>query len=438
MKFRVIARTAAMIGLSAAVVGLFSFNRVSATPSNIQRVSVSSSGTEQANGQSNEYSPARISGNGRYVVFGSTANNQGDIFVRDTQNNTTTRVNASSSGTEANGFTSGAAISYDGRYVVFNSSATNLVASDTNGNDDVFVRDTQNNTTTLVSVTSGGTQGNNYSITPAVSADGRFIVFMSRATNFATGVSGSNNVQLYVKDMATGGLRLITKNTSGNPMAMAASTGTPSISCDGGTVAFASNGTDLVASDTNGQPDVFVQSLVGPDDYRINITAPGDNYSENPNVSCNGNEIAFGSKATNLVGSDTNGYDDAFVYHRLSQTTERVSVTSSGTQDNGGVYRSQVGISGNGRYVSYVSSATNVTRTGYTYFGTPNVFVRDLKTGATGLVTVVYNSTTSGNSCINSSLSDDGAKVAFDSGNAYLVANDNNAGTDTFTADTGF
>ena len=111
-----------------------------------------------------------------------------DVFVRDRQTGTTRRVSVGSGGAQGNGHQlGGPAISADGRFVAFGSCATNLVPGDTNGCSDVFVRDRQTGTTQRVSVGPGGAQGNGFSVDPAISADGRFVAFESRATNLVPG-----------------------------------------------------------------------------------------------------------------------------------------------------------------------------------------------------------------------------------------------------------
>ena len=132
------------------------------------------------------------------LVAGDT-NGVEDIFVRDTQTGTTTRVSVANDGSQGNGMSSLASISGDGRYVAFYSGATNLVAGDTNGVWDVFVRDTQAGATTLVSVASDGTQGNDGSSTPSISSDGRYVVFISYATNLVAGDTNATR-DVFVRD----------------------------------------------------------------------------------------------------------------------------------------------------------------------------------------------------------------------------------------------
>src|SRR5262249_22216540 len=175
-----------------------------------ERVSVASDGT-QADEES--FSPA-ISADGRFVAFGSIASNLAradtnrftDVFVHDRQTGLTERVSIASDGSQGNGFSGLPAISADGRYVAFVSDATDLVPGDTNGFADVFVRDRQTGTTERISVASGGTQANNYSGPGdhlAISSDGRFVAFSSRATNLVTSdLNGSQDV--FVRDRVIG------------------------------------------------------------------------------------------------------------------------------------------------------------------------------------------------------------------------------------------
>ncbi|MGZ4664922.1 MAG: TolB family protein, partial [Frankiaceae bacterium] len=141
------------------------------------------------------YAGAVVSANGRYVAFISGAanlvpgdtNTESDVFVRDRRAGTTTRVSVSNTGAQANGYSYEVAVSANGRYVAFDSNATNLVPGDTNDAQDVFVRDRRAGTTTRVSVSNSGAQGNGGSGDPAVSANGRYVAFNSFATNLVPG-----------------------------------------------------------------------------------------------------------------------------------------------------------------------------------------------------------------------------------------------------------
>ncbi|MEG3843435.1 DUF4347 domain-containing protein, partial [Microcoleus sp. herbarium14] len=155
----------------------------------ITRVSVDSNGN-QSEGDPGAFFDLSISRDGRYVVFASAdsklvkddTNRARDIFLRDTVNSTTTLISVNS-----NGYSLYPSISADGRYVSFESAATNLVNGDTNGQLDIFLRDTVKNTTSRISVDSNGNQGNGESGASSISADGRYVAFASKASNLASG-----------------------------------------------------------------------------------------------------------------------------------------------------------------------------------------------------------------------------------------------------------
>ncbi|MBK5107841.1 MAG: PD40 domain-containing protein, partial [Anaerolineales bacterium] len=155
------------------------------------RVSIASDGS-QANAGSGSYNTA-ISGDGRYVVFESHStnlvpddlNDRTDIFVHDRVTGQTTIVSTATDGTLGNSDSYFPSISADGNYIAFASNASNLVLDDTNDKMDVFVHDQLSGETTRISVASDGTQGDNISQTPSISADGRYVAFSSAASNFA-------------------------------------------------------------------------------------------------------------------------------------------------------------------------------------------------------------------------------------------------------------
>ncbi len=183
------------------------------------------------------------------------------------------RMSVDSSGTEASGDNYGATISADGRYVGFNSDATNLVTGDTNGFPDTFIRDTLTGTTTRISVASDGTQGNSFSDdTPAISADGRYVAFYSGASNL---VSGDTNAweDTFVRDTVNNTTTRVSVDSSGTQGNNTSSL--PSISADGLYVAFESTATNLVTNDTNGREDIFVRDTINNTTTRVSIDSSG-------------------------------------------------------------------------------------------------------------------------------------------------------------------
>jgi Tol biopolymer transport system component len=150
----------------------------------------------------------------------------------------------------------------------------------------------------------------------------------------------------------------------------------PSLSADGRYVAFESLASNLVPSDTNGTPDVFIHDRVTGQMTRVSVSSSGEEGNGNSSeasVSANGRYVAFHSSASNLVPGDTNGTWDVFVHDRVTGQTSRVSVSSSGEQGNGNSY--EANISPDGRYVAFGSAASNLVP-GDTN-GTPDVFVHD-------------------------------------------------------------
>jgi hypothetical protein len=295
---------------------------------------------------------------GRYVVFDSNAsyivsgdtNGVADVFVRDTISGTTTRVSVDSSGTQANSNSGDARISNNGRYVLFTSGATNLadISGVVNYASGVYLRDRKLGTTELVvaATYSGGSQSG-YTAAD-LSEDARFIFYDGYA-------AGGGTWQVYMKDRLLNTTTQLSKSAGGT--AGNANSQHASASCDGRFVAFQSNSTNLVSGDTNGYYDVFLVDTMGTHAIR-NLTIAADYQSATPIVSCDGNHVVFYSGASNLVSGDTNGDNDAFVYDVNNDSFERVSVGTGGSQMSGNAQS----ISADGRYVAFQSYAANGVR----------------------------------------------------------------------------
>ncbi|MDP9388754.1 MAG: hypothetical protein M3Q48_12775, partial [Actinomycetota bacterium] len=423
---------------------------------------------------------AAMSGTGTRVAFVSEAANlvpgdtnaARDVFVRDRLGRTTVRASVASDGTQASGdnITSDhPAISANGRFVAFDSNAANLVplvpsasslqGGDTNKAHDVFVRDLAAGTTTRVSVSSAGAEANRTSTDPAVSADGRFVAFVSFATNLVgadtngdgtcdSGCDTNNTADVFVRDRdadadgvfdEAGAVVTERVNVSSGGDQAAAHSGTrPAISAEGRYVAFVSRAANLVAGDTNEAADVFVRDRVTRTTERASVSDTGaqaSGTSAGPSLSGDGNLVAFDSRATNLVAGDTNGVDDVFVRDRRAGTTIRASVSSTGAQANnvlGGGSQSAA-ISADGRFVAFDSRATNLVA-GDTN-GAPDVFVRDLTAATTMRVSVEAGGAQATFDSTAPALSADGNLVAFQSNDPHLVVDDLNSTTDVFVFD---
>ena len=258
-----------------------------------------------------------ISGDGRYVAFISEAYNlapndkQGqcllkqcsEIFVYDRQTGQTELVSLSSDGVRGNmrsGYWYAPSLSTEGRYVAFWSEASNLVANDTNQVADIFVRDRQTGQTERISVASNGAQANGESFCMSLSGDGRYVAFVSKASN-------------------------------------------------------------LVDNDTNRMDDVFVHDRQSKTTSRISVASDGAQANENSScssISVGGRFVVFASAASNLVSNDTNSLSDIFLYDRQTSRIERVSIAGDGAQANG--VSTSPSVSTDGRVVAFSSLASNL------------------------------------------------------------------------------
>lgn len=349
-----------------------------------------------AGGNAQSYNPS-VSADGRYVVFTSFADNLipggksslvppttpppggeppagdlngvKDVFIRDTWTNTTTLVSVDSNEFQGNAESDSGIVSADGRFVAFRSNASNLVLNDPNGFSDIFLRDTVQGTTVLVTVGMGGAPANGISgfFQIAITPDGRYVGFTSDASNLVPG--DTNNVgDVFVRDMTAGSVTRISVGAGG---AQGNSTSfTCALSANGRYAAFSSNANNLVAGDKNSARDVFLRDLqtgtttmlsVDPSGKNANgASGASDNGWGHPSISDDGRYVAFQSEASNLIGKnkDRNEMMDVFVRDVLLGKTELISATPQGFSGNGPSLSAS--ISANGAYVAFASSASNL------------------------------------------------------------------------------
>jgi len=284
-------------------------------------ISADSNG-QQGNSTSSE--PA-ISANGQYIAFYSNATNlvkkdtnrNLDVFVHDRETGETARVSVTSEGLQANGTSFGATISAEGDHIAFSSNATNLVKNDNNETTDIFIHNRQTGETTLVSLGSDGQQGNDASFNVALSADGRYVAFSSRASNLVD--NDTNEVEdIFVHDRQTNETVRVSVNTSGQ-QADGRSFGA-NLSADGRYIVFNSDANNLVADDNNNSTDVFIHDYQTKQTHRLTLASQSYTYtpasSYAPAITNDGRWVAFESKAWNLVANDLNEVSDIFIYDR--------------------------------------------------------------------------------------------------------------------------
>ncbi|MFO1036722.1 MAG: hypothetical protein U1E45_07750 [Geminicoccaceae bacterium] len=404
-----------------------------------ERVSVGPGGIE-----ANDFTVGHglgLSATGRYAVFESSATNLAtapigkyfDVYVRDRNDGTNQLVSRTWNGRRPDGSSGDGIITPDGRFVAFASTSTNLVRGDTNFLGDIFVRNLRTGKTERVSVASDGHEGNGESYGPSISADGRFVAFYSIASNL---VSGDTNggTDTFVHDRQTG----TTVRVDLGPGRAQSNGGHDSfawqrtvMSADGRFVGFISSATNLVPNDTNGVVDVFVRDRLRGTTELISRGAGNraDGESFVPSISANGRFVAFMSRATNLVRGDTNGYYDIFVRDRLTQTTRRVSVGAGGVQANG--FCGDPFISADGQVVAYQSDATNLVAGDRN--GLIDIFVSATSGGKTERVSVTANGQEANDESTGQpALSARGRIVLFASEGTNLVPGDANGVADAF------
>lgn len=401
------------------------------------RVSVASDGT-QTNWSARSHNPV-ISDDGRYVAFDSESstlvpgdtNNQTDVFLRDLNTGTTTRISKASDGTQANGGAETPAISGDGRYIAYYSGASNLVSGDTDGHGDIFVHDRVGGATTRISVASDGTQANSsaefYDV--SISGDGRYVAYSSEASNLVTGDTNNWN-DVFVRDRVAGTTARVSVASDGTE-ANHRSFG-PAISGDGRYITYYSEASNLVSGDTNGRPDVFIYDQAAGTTDRLSVASDGtqgDGLSINAEISADGRYVVYASKASNLVPGDTNNWNDVFVRDRSSNTTTRVSVSSDGIQSDKDDYY-QPSISSDGRYITYESEASNLVPGDTNNWS--DVFLYDRTVGTTTRISTGIHGAQPNEKSSSPVINGDGRYIAYDSYASNLVPGDTNHAWDIF------
>lgn len=384
-------------------------------PRAIERVSIASDGSE-ANARS--LWDAMPSDDGRFVMFASDASNlvpddtNGlyDIFVRDRQTGTTVRVNVSSTGQEANDTSNGGAISSDGRFVAFSSVATSLVPDDTNGVSDAFIHDLETGTTERLDVTAGRGPLDEGIFRLDMSADGRLVVFDTKAQVVSSDTD--TRPDIYLHDRDTGNTWLVSDESGGV---------NGSGNCQFGHIS--PNGAFVVFQASGG---IFLHEVATGLNELVSLTHDGQpSTGYIGKASDNGRFIAFDSGGTNLVPDDTNGEFDIFVRDRSLATTQRVSFTTQGEQYAG--YSRSVDISGDGTRVAFRQTPPD-----YPNNQRVHALLWDASTNAVSLLSANQAGEEGNAPTYSTRLSANGSWAGFASSATNLVDGDTNAATDAF------
>jgi Tol biopolymer transport system component len=335
-----------------------------------------------------------LSADGKHVAFSSSASNlvpgdtngQEDVFVRDLKRGLTRRATLDTAGEQAAGTSAKAAgISRSGRFVAFTADAGNLVPGDTNGQRDAFVRDLRYGVTTRASLTWDGGEIGGTSFAEGISGDGRYVVFTASCGCVVPGETATGTSDVYVRDLKKGTTRRVSSASDG----------------------------------TRGNGSSYTAAIAGDGRY-----------------------VAFTSRATNLVPGDTNGTSDVFRHDLKTGETVRVSVGAGGAQTTGGkpgddtLASDEPSLSDNGRWVAFFSYGQGLVAGPH---ATGDVYVRDVRNGVTTLVSAGpgggANDSAPDHPALRPSVSGNGRYVGFTSFSTNLVADDTNGLADGFVRD---
>lgn len=404
------------------------------------RISVSSTGT-QANPGTLLQEAVLLDGPGRFAVFSTSAaladgdtNGTRDAYLRDLELGTTTRVSLTDADGQITGVSHACGISKSGRYVAFVSNGSNLQVP---GSFQLYLRDRQERTTELVSVTSAeqpatptGDTGINGSTPCPVSANGRYVAFTSKATNLVPGDTATFDV--YRRDRTAGTTERMSVGpggTGGN-----GDSGWPAMSDDGLAVAFRSAATTFV-TDLNGDVDAYVRLTATSTTVRASVTNGGAEVEggdvSTVGISGNGSVVAFSSTASGYTMGESGTVADVYARDLVAGTTELISKSTGGTQATAASSSPQ--LSTDGRYVVFTSGASNL----YPADGNNalDVFRRDRQLERTDLVSRTGGIAPGNAASLRGAISADGSRVTFASDATNLVRNDTNGIRDAFVRD---
>ncbi len=408
-------------------------------------ISVSPSGFSAGDGNS---SFPLMSTDGRFVFFQSRARNLVNsprfdsdsdqavmnIYARDTVQNRTELVSVDYTGTSpGDGETEmrGAVITPDGRYIVFRSEALDIVE---NYNTNLYLRDMQSGVTASVPILDSDDFV--LAFNPDVSDDGQRIIFSS-SSNI---VENDNNdhFDIFLRDMNSSTLELISVNQTGVGTGNNFSRGSY-ISADGGFVVFNSCASDLVEEETNGHCNVYWRDIAAATtrlvSVNINGRTGGAGESNVRDISSDGRFVIFASEASDLVSTDTNNSMDFFIRDMQEGVTSLITINASRTDSAQGNHVSRVKLSRSDRFVSFLSTATDLVETYPNDRGYSNLYVRDLERAETILVSVATDDTaasagsTNGFFADTSGLTLDGKFITFSSSSDNMVTNNDENGT---------
>ncbi len=371
---------------------------------------------------------AALSQDGRWLVFSSAAsdlvvgdvNGYMDVFRADLQTRQIELASMDSLDVKANGDSgklSPPTVSGDGLFVAFSSTATNLSTLTQTAAADVYIRDTVLRQTRQESRNRSGIPGNGNSLFPSLSSDSDYLAFQSRATNLVD-IDRTVTEDIFLMNRASGEIERVSTALSGLPTD--GPSRAPAVSKTGRYVAFESDAANLTLNDTNGVTDIFVRDRIAGSVTRVSLRTNGDQanaQSFSPRISDDGTIVSFASRASNLVGDDSNRVADIFVHDRQTGTTMRVNLPRFDKEANGDSRAPSM--SGDGTLLAFVSQATNFTPE--VYNGLTNIYVVNRISGALEMVNRNVDRGAANGLSEAPCISGDGGFIAFESSANNLI-----------------
>ena len=345
------------------------------------------------------------------------------MFLKDLVTGAIALVSTTASGGHGDSESYGAVLSADGTKVAFTSDV-DLAPNEPGGLPAVFVKDMTTGAVTKAIPWAGGEPQLGPALDYQFSSDGAELAFSSRA-DVGLGIPAG----IFIKDLASGALTLVSTSPSGEP-GNGNSMGL-SLAADASKVAFWSVASNLVSSDTNGYFDVFLKDLATGTVTLLSTSAggqQGNGNSSTPSLSADATKVAFSSDASNLVPGDTNGARDLFLADLTTGTVTRVSTSASGEQANGESH--DASLSADGSHLAFTSAASNLVP-GDTN-GKTDVFLKDLTTGEVTLISTSASGEPGNGGSQSPALSAHGTEIAFESTASNLVPGDTNGAMDVF------
>jgi hypothetical protein len=389
-----------------------------------------------------------IASNGKYVTYSSRSydivspgtSSDSHVFVKNLTSGINSTQSVSTSGVRSNGTDRAAAISETGRYILFTSNASNLVdgTSTPTTYDQLYVRDTTNNTTALLSQSSSGNIADGYSIGQSISEDGRFILFYSTATNLGPTITNTG-YNLYMLDRSSGVFTIMDLKSDGSMPSNNLADAHADMSCDGSLVVFQHSANLVLTDTTNSSLNTYLLDRRAGN--KLTDLTISTNGGVGASISCNGDYIGFTSTSTTLdpTTTTTPGIYHAYVYNRIENTYRVADRSTAGTVPTTSVSCSTLGdqsclaISDSDIAVFATNSTTLTGTSGQ------QMYVRDLSGGVTELLSQNTSGVGANGSSYYPSISSDSKTAAYESRATDLITGtDANSFWDTFTSKTGY